>query len=293
VLFPPIAHRQAGAFSRAQAREAGISRPTIIRRLADGRWRELVSDVFVVAGAPLTARTRAWAGHLTTGGVVAYRTAAALHGVGEEDDAIHVISRRELHVAAPGVIDHRTRLRAEDVEIRDGLPLTTRLRTVVDVLSTGDANQAQSYLFRAVQQGWLDKSTLEQQIAIRRGMTGNTRLREFAKLLGTGAHSVAERHLHSILEAMPGLVFRANAPIQVQGERFVVDVLLPEHRIVIEVDGRRFHSDADTFSRDRRRQNLLVVGGYVVLRFTWLDIVKSPRRVRHEILDAIAVSSVT
>lgn len=54
----------------------------------------------------------------------------------------------------------------------------------------------------------------------------------------------------------------------VTGRRFRVDIGFPEARLVVEVDGwqhhGRFKSD---FERDRRRQNLLVLHGWRVLRF--------------------------
>ena len=47
-------------------------------------------------------------------------------------------------------------------------------------------------------------------------------------------------------------------------------------RIAIEVDGRAFHSDRRSFEHDRRRQNLLVLDGWLVLRFTWEQITRDP-----------------
>ena len=46
-----------------------------------------------------------------------------------------------------------------------------------------------------------------------------------------------------------------------------------------EVDGFAFHTDPETFERDRRKQNALVLAGYQVLRFTWLDLTEYPERV--------------
>jgi very-short-patch-repair endonuclease len=37
---------------------------------------------------------------------------------------------------------------------------------------------------------------------------------------------------------------------------------------VIEIDGRLYHTGAEVFETDRRRQNLLVLDGWCVLRFT-------------------------
>ena len=39
-------------------------------------------------------------------------------------------------------------------------------------------------------------------------------------------------------------------------------------RLIIEIDGREFHTDPEVFESDRSRQNLLVLDGWRVLRFT-------------------------
>jgi very-short-patch-repair endonuclease len=56
----------------------------------------------------------------------------------------------------------------------------------------------------------------------------------------------------------------------------IVDVLFDEARVVVEIDGRAYHSDDVAFQRDRTRQNRLMRAGYLVLRFTWDDVVARP-----------------
>jgi very-short-patch-repair endonuclease len=59
-------------------------------------------------------------------------------------------------------------------------------------------------------------------------------------------------------------------------------------RIAIEVDGRAFHSDRHSFEHDRWRQNELTVRGWLVLRFTWEQIVGRPSEVIAVIQAAVA-----
>ena len=47
-----------------------------------------------------------------------------------------------------------------------------------------------------------------------------------------------------------------------------VDVIFREIKLIIEIDGRLFHTGADVFETDRSRQNQLVLDGWCVLRFT-------------------------
>jgi very-short-patch-repair endonuclease len=290
VDLPPIAATQAGAFTRVQAHEAGIARTTIRRRIDDGRWRLVVPGVLVARDALVSPYTSAWIGHLATGGVAALRTAGAIRGITAPSGSIHVITPRGIHASVPGITDHRIRLATDEVVVIGGLPVTTRERTVVDLLAHEPLSSARSLLFRGVQQDWVDQARLDHAISRRKGMHGTPQLRELVAMLGTGAHSVAERLLHAVLDAEPDLRYAANVPVVVGGSRFVVDVLLPDHGIVIEVDGRRFHSDEDRFTSDRARQNKLVGAGYVVLRFTWLQLVQEPEGVQQAIVAAVAVS---
>jgi hypothetical protein len=47
-----------------------------------------------------------------------------------------------------------------------------------------------------------------------------------------------------------------------------VDLALPDHRIILEADGRRWHARERDFDRDRARDNEATANGWRVLRFT-------------------------
>jgi very-short-patch-repair endonuclease len=51
--------------------------------------------------------------------------------------------------------------------------------------------------------------------------------------------------------------------------RHEVDFHWPEQRLVVELDGWKFHGHRVAFERDRIRDNELQLLGYTVLRFTW------------------------
>jgi very-short-patch-repair endonuclease len=69
---------------------------------------------------------------------------------------------------------------------------------------------------------------------------------------------------------------------------FELDFAFPGRRIAIEVDGWAWHWDVDRFREDRRRQNMLEVAGWTVLRFTWHDLTHRPVDVIAQINDALA-----
>lgn len=69
-----------------------------------------------------------------------------------------------------------------------------------------------------------------------------------------------------------GLDVAAGVVIDEVGE---VDLLV-EGRVVVECDGFAYHSGRRDYREDRRRDRVLVAKGYLVLRFTWEDIMTGP-----------------
>jgi very-short-patch-repair endonuclease len=55
-----------------------------------------------------------------------------------------------------------------------------------------------------------------------------------------------------------------------------VDFCFAAARLVVEVDGARWHPDP---ARDQRRDNVLAALGWRVLRFTWSEVVHDSARV--------------
>ena len=60
---------------------------------------------------------------------------------------------------------------------------------------------------------------------------------------------------------------------------FRLDVAYPELKIFMEGDGFGVHSTRSAFERDRDRQNLLAIDGWLPLRFTWRHLCHDARRV--------------
>ena len=98
----------------------------------------------------------------------------------------------------------------------------------------------------------------------------------------------------SELEALAEEVLRAaelppiirQAPIPWAPTSGRVDLLIPGWRLIIELDGRRWHARTDNFEADRRRDNAAVAAGYSVLRFTWRMLTTEPDRCVNLVLQA-------
>ena len=70
-----------------------------------------------------------------------------------------------------------------------------------------------------------------------------------------------------------------------------VDILFRRLRLIIEIDGREFHTDPEVFESDRTRQNLLVLHGWRVLRLTWRMIQDDPDGVIALVREAVTAAA--
>ncbi|NLE99168.1 MAG: DUF559 domain-containing protein [Propionibacterium sp.] len=80
--------------------------------------------------------------------------------------------------------------------------------------------------------------------------------------------SPLERDAHVRLDKARISRWVGNYEVHLQGKRFFIDIAFPGMKIAIEIDGFEFHKDRASFDRDREKQNLLVLAGWTVLRFT-------------------------
>lgn len=65
-----------------------------------------------------------------------------------------------------------------------------------------------------------------------------------------------------------------------------VDGVIEEWKLVLEADGREYHTKREDFERDRRRDNLAAAHGYRVMRFTYRMLTDSPEEVLRLVREA-------
>jgi very-short-patch-repair endonuclease len=68
------------------------------------------------------------------------------------------------------------------------------------------------------------------------------------------------------------------ANVRVAG--YEVDFLWPQRRLVVETDGAAAHQRATAFEEDRRRDAVVQIAGFRVVRFTWRQVVHEAQRAR-------------
>ncbi len=138
-----VACAQHGVFSRVQAIDAGLTRAQIDRRVHSGVWLRALPRVFRNAAAPHTPLARLWTGVLWAGPgcALSHSTAALvwrLDGVPAVEETELVVPARRAP-SAHGVVVHRaTKLDDRDVRTVARLPVTSPVRTLIDLAAVLD-----------------------------------------------------------------------------------------------------------------------------------------------------------
>jgi hypothetical protein len=269
---PSVAAAQDGVFTRSQARSESWSDGRQRRLVQSGLWVPITATVLrhrdVVEGPWQRARA-VW---LTGGMVVSHDTAGQLWGL---------ITSNGLHGTSPSsrrtkaVITHRADLPCADTIEVDGMRVTTPPRTVTDLLCTLEPPASVAMACPARRQGILTTADLRSAADAATGRHGAAQARFVARTCAGRPYSVLEWHFHRrVGELGPGWRFNA-AVHDSEGRIGDVDAVHEGTKIVVELDGQQFHGP-DRFQADRTRDQRLAAAGYVVLRFTWDDLIKRP-----------------
>ncbi|MGO4446380.1 DUF559 domain-containing protein [Mycobacterium sp. 2YAF39] len=273
-----------GVITLEQARQAGLSRHAVDRRVRNGHWRRCSRGVYFADDRPFTdaARVRAAVWGYGPEASASGLAAAWWHSLTKFPPEIVEVTvpRTSHHPHRDGVRTRRRDLARSDVVERNGMRVTELGLTVVEaaVRTRGGAVLMDSALQRHVDLRDLWRAHLRNT-----GRHGSPAARRLLQAASGGARSEAERLLVKLLRQAGIEGWRANYPVS----GYQVDVGFPNVRVAIEVDGLAFHSDADAFVADRQRQNIITLHGWKVLRFTWIDLTQYPHRVVAEIKHAI------
>ncbi len=102
-------------------------------------------------------------------------------------------------------------------------------------------------------------------------------LREVLQRRGDGhvpPSSELERRLRSFLDdaSLPSFTYEQELPWWSAGEGRV-DAYCADASLIVEADGRAWHTRERDFVTDRRRDNVATANGHATMRFTWIDLV--------------------
>lgn len=283
---------QGGVARRRDVLRAGMSRRRLARLLRQGRLRLLTPHLVTNVEQPAADEPlRVLAVGLEA--TVSHTDAALLWGMElatTPELRTVTVGRDRSRLQRAGARVHRSDLSADERVVRDGLTVTTPLRTVLDLCRSLPRAEAVAAADSALRRGLVSVEELTTALCRLAPGPGRARVAAVLRLVDPQAGSVLES-LCRVLLHEAGL-----APTQTQlvvrsayGARIGrVDFAWPEARLVVETDGFAFHSDRVSYRADRRRGNALVLAGWRVLRFSWEDVVHAPEDVVAAVRAALA-----
>jgi very-short-patch-repair endonuclease len=272
-----LAARQHGVVEHSQLVELGMTKHTIGRWVRAGRLHRIHRGVYAVGHLRLTREGRFLAAVLACGpgAALSHESAAVLWGLRKPRGP-----RIDVTVPTPGgrsrrgaLIVHRSHLAPNEVTVKDGVPVTTPARTVLDLADGLRRRQLERVLDEAAFLG-LDLEGL----APRPGRRGRGLLRTVL-----ASHDVGSTWTRSKLEErMLALCRRARLPRPVVNgdiEGFEVDFHWPKAQLIAETDDWSSHRGRGAFERDRVKDAQLVEAGWRVIRITRSRLAREPQAV--------------
>lgn len=285
---------QHGVATRGDLTAIGFSRRQLEGLLAHGWLHRIHQGVYVVGRRSLSIKGRWMAAVLACGpgALLCHRACGAL---------------RRLQRVAPVVIDVtvptdrrvpglRTHLRpgvaCEERDVVDGIPCTSVAQTLLDLAAVVHRRQLERACDEAEVQRLVTLEELDALLARAKGHRGAAALRATLDEHAIGTtltrSELEERALALIRgERLPRPIVNADVP-GASGRLWQVDFWWPDHRVVLETDGHRFHSTRRAIEHDRRKDADLVAAGQRVLRGSFNQVAREPDLVARMLRVALA-----
>ncbi len=269
-----VAQRQLGLITTRQLLACGLNSPAISRRVKSGLLIRVHAGVYMVAPALGLPGARELAAVLAMGesALISHRSAVGLWRLGSAAvpgvDVTLVGSGRR---SRAGIRVHRVAdLPADERRMKDGIPVTSPARALLDFASQAPAWELEQAIAEAYVLELTTERKLRDILERHPRRAGAAALRaELERDRGPAlTRSEAERLMIALLR-------EAGLPEPLTNHAvagFEADFCWPEHRLIVEVDGYLFHGHRRAFERDRKRDAAHTLAGYRVIRITWRQL---------------------
>lgn len=263
-----LAAKQQGVFTSDQAIGLGLTHSQIGTLVDRGLALRRRRGLFVVAGSPDTPERRTMEAILAgpPGCVASHESAAYLLGLVDAPSQVHVTVRPDRRLRADGVVAHRSVLPRTHVAYVGCMPVTSLPRTVVDLASVSDLDRLASVVDPLLVSKRVQPARLMRvvdEIVEAPGRHGTALLRAaldvWTQPIEPG--SPAEVRLLRRLGELGFDGYVTQHEIDIDGDRFRLDVAWPEERVLLEYSGKAFHGPRH-WERDERRAGMIARLGW-------------------------------
>lgn len=261
-------------------------------------------------------------GGLPDGDALSHVTAVAVRGL--SFPGLRVPGRWPVHVSGTaagghqvtGWIRHDCAVPAEHRSIVAGLPVTGLARTTVDVALTSSFVAALPVVDSAMRQLALGPGGSARSPVPERGLVREPAVVEAVRsllwrTLAEGGRTPGRRRAREVIEAadpaaengfescsrahllLAGLaVPEVGYPVVgSDGRRYWADLAWPDLMVVGEADGRGKHTDLTVLYAEKLRQEVLEGAGWIVVRWTWDELARTPEVVVARVAAALERAS--
>jgi predicted transcriptional regulator of viral defense system len=287
--FAALGAAQHAVFSLDQLCALGMSASAVRARATAGRLHRLHRGVYSLVPRKLLTRDGIWLAAVLAcgpGAVLSHRSAAALHD-------LRAYSGRKIDVTVPtrsarkqpGITIHRsTRLAPADVAAVGGIPCTSVARTLFDLAEMTDRRGLERAFDQCDAMQLFDLRAFEDQLARNPTRPGAAVVRAVLDEHYIGStltwSELEERFLRLCLErGLPQPEVNCWVILPDGGPAIRGDFVWREQRVIVEVDGRKYHRTRQAFERDRRRDQRTIVAGWRTVRATWRQLERAPDEV--------------
>jgi hypothetical protein len=276
-----LADRQHGVVSiRQLTGPLGYSRPAVSRLARSGHLHRIYRGVYAVGHTRISTEGRCLAAVLACGpgALLSHYSASRLWGIAKVDPSPFHVTASAWRKPRPPIRLHEARLlAAEDRALREGIPVTSLARTLLDLAAIVRFEWLERMIERSEELGLFDLRPVEDLLGRTVGHHGHARLRKAIAIYAPSSFTRSElekRFLELVLEA--GL---PQPRMNYVEHGLELDCYWPEHRFVVELDVFETHGTHAAFERDRKRQEDLLLVGIQMIRITGPRLEREPKEV--------------
>jgi uncharacterized protein DUF559 len=276
--------------TRVDLLELGFSPESIKHRIERGRLHPVTRGVYAVGRPQLTREGRWMAAVLAcgAGAALSHGSAAALWRIGKQrGSSVDVVIRRRSDLRRPGLcVRARPRLSEDDFTERHGIPVTTPVRTLIDLATELTPKRLERAVNEADKRDRIDPESLREALD---GYAGQPGVRALRTLLDRQTFRLSDTELEVLFRPIAA---GAGLPTPLTKEMvngFEVDFYWPDRGLVVETDGWRYHRTASAQTRDALRDQIHTAAGLTPLRFSHYQVKYEPQHV-HRILARTAAN---
>jgi Transcriptional regulator, AbiEi antitoxin len=271
-----LAARQHGVVSTKQLEKLGYGKNSVAKAAKVGRLHRVHRGVYVVGHQRLTWHGRCMAAVLAASpSVASHLSAGWLWGLLQsQPGTLHVTCRQSRHAKRP-FVTHTADLARADLARRDGIPVTSLARTILDLAVDSRERTVGRFIRRADDDKTFDLRAMEDLLGRTKGHRGQPKVRAALEIYDDTAPFTRS----DLEKRFLGVVREAGLPVPSMNcfvGGYEIDAYWADARFGVELDIFGTHGSRLSFEEDRERDDELLLAGIETTRVTGPRLAREP-----------------